>query len=545
MPFELSFRKKFLIYLIPFIVATLIMLPRLASPQFGFFDDARMLAQSKDLLQGDFSMIQDKQAGRFRPAYWLYYTVIYLIAGYHPFWFFIGFLFIFYILLFELRLILKDIGFSDQQVLVTSLIFILTMPIVENFYTLSKGEPLQLVFILAAIILSFREKSQSCYNLMKISLSSLCILIAILIKETAIVMMPMFFVWLVIDLFFNKSDSKKKLGSSLTLFFAAIFAVVAYFLLRRIWGATALFGGTYTDRYLFEINSLIQKLLRWSTQFAFYFHYLLPIIVIILFLSFFNKDSFTKKQKRSIYIWSIWCLLWYGILIPWEYAELYYLLPFGLGLSILIGTIIPPVLCSINSSRKYERYLISSLSILAFILFILTLPNYITDAKTQLTFDRANQNMLDFVTNYASQEAVVYVNFETNNEYSEKLEVFLRDHYQLRDITYGNINADRMEKLNEQTGAIILMPFIKNQPRLTVRAGVEEVYQQRWNEKLLEKTESNRWLIKTFDETFQISNINLPILLCPILGDHGFCENPDPIIDTRIFVYGWEIYKIK
>jgi len=42
-----------------------------------------MLAQSEDLLQGDFSMSIDKQAGRFRPGYWLYYTIIYAIAGDH------------------------------------------------------------------------------------------------------------------------------------------------------------------------------------------------------------------------------------------------------------------------------------------------------------------------------------------------------------------------------------------------------------------------------------------------------------------------------
>lgn len=545
MPPASSSGRKTLIILIPFIIATLIMLPRLSSPQFGFFDDARMLAQSKNFLQGDFSMSHDKQAGRFRPVYWLYYTVIYSIAGYHPFWFFIGQLIIFYILLYELRLLLNDIGFSELQVLATELIFILTMPIIENFYTLSKGEPLQLVFILAAIIFSLRGKLQSNYDLKRMSLSAVCILIAIMIKETAMVMLPIFFLWAVIDLFAHDPGLKKDLRLSISLFIAAIFAVIAYFLLRRVWGATALLGGGYTDRYLFETTSSIQKFLRWSTQYAFYFHYLLPLIIIVLLLFFFYKNPLTNKEKKSIIIWGIWCLFWYGILIPWEYAELYYLLPFGFGVSILIGVILPPILRSIKANQRIKRYLLSALSILAGILFIFTLPNYLTDAKTQLTFDRANQDMLDFITNYASEEDSIYINIQTSNEYSEKLEVYLREHYQLRDIAYGNINADLMEKLNDQTGAIILMPFIKNQPRLTVRAGVEEVYQQPWNEKLHEKTEFNRETIKRFEESFRISNINLPVLLCPLLGQRGFCENPDPLIDTRLFVYGWEIYKIR
>jgi len=538
-------KRKILIILIPFLIVTLIMLPRLVSPQFGFFDDARMLAQSKDLLQGDFSMSHDKQAGRFRPAYWLYYTAIYLVAGYRPFWFFIGHLLLFYILLLELRLILNEMGFSDLQVLITSLIFVLTMPIIENFYTLSKGEPLQLVFILGAVILSYRGESQKRINLQRILLPALCNLLAIMVKETAIVMLPIFTLWAAIDFLRREPDSKKAFRSSLSLLFAAVFAVAVYFLLRSIWGATALLGGSYTDRYLFVTTSIIQKVLRWSTQFAFYFHYLIPIILLVILLFFFDKNSFTVKEKRLIAFWSSWSLFWFGILIPWEYAELYYLLPFGFGVSILIGIVIPPVIRSVNANQNFKGSLLAGLGIIAGILFILTMPNYVTDAKTQMTFDRVNQDMLDFITGNTSQDAAIYINIQTSNEYSEKLEVYLREHFQLTDITYGNINAERMEKINDQTGAIILMPFIKNQPRLTVRAGVEEIYQQQWNDKLLETTESNREPLKTFEETFRISNINLPVLLCPVLGNRGFCENPDPIIDTRLFNYGWEIFTIK
>jgi len=535
--------KKALFILTPFIAATLIMLPRLASPQFGFFDDARMLAQSEDLLQGDFSMRVDKQAGRFRPVYWLYYTAIFAVAGNHPFWFFIGNLFIFYILLYEIRLILKDIGLSDSLIAVTSLLFVFSMPIIENFYTLSKGEPLQLVFILAAMIFSTKRKEQHKYDWIRIVLSAICVLIAILIKETAMIMVPIFLLWAGIDYVSKAPDSKKGLITTLSLSAAAILAVASYFLLRSIWGATALLGGTYTDRYLVDVGSLFQKLLRWMTQFAFYFHYLLPVILIVVIL-LFSKNSFTEKERRLTFQWGIWCLLWYGILIPWEYAELYYLLPFGFGVSILIGIIIRPILRAIKSNHKFKRVTISIFSIAVGILFILTLPNYLTDAKTQLTFDQVNQDMLDFVTDFAEEGDSIYVNIETSNEYTEMLEVYLRKIYQLQKITYGIIDAEQIENFDRQSEGIVLMPFIDNQPTLTVRAGVEEFYQKQWNERFLEKTESNRELLKRIEESFQISNINLPVVICPILGDRGFCENPDPIIDTQIFTYGWEIFEI-
>jgi hypothetical protein len=299
------------------------MMPRLLSAQFGIFDDIQMVKQSRAFLEGDFSMSNERQGGRFRPAYWLYYALIYLIVGYNPFWFFIGHLIILFILLYELRLILEDAGFSDPQILTSSIIFLFTMPIIENFYTLSKGEPFQLVFILAGVLISTKRKYQHKYDLKRMLLSALCILIAILFKENAMVTVPIFFLWAVNNYFSPEPDSKKGLITSISLSSAAILAVITYFLLRRAWGATALLGGTYTGRYLFDIPTLIQKFLRWATQFAFHFHYLLPIILMIIFL-FFSKNTLNKKEKRLVFQWGIWCLVWYGFLIPWQFAEVYF-----------------------------------------------------------------------------------------------------------------------------------------------------------------------------------------------------------------------------
>jgi len=529
--------------IIPFILVTLIMLPRLISPQFGFFDDARMLAQSKKFLRSDFSLSHDRQAGRFRPIYWLYYALIYALAGFHPFWFFLGNLFLFFILLYELRLILRDMGCSKRQIFVTSLIFIFTMPIIENFYTLSKGEPLQLVLILASIIFAQRIKSKDHNQWIVGALSTLSLLLAIMVKETAIVMLPVTFLWAAFAFFKHDDSLKKEKQASLFVFSAAGLAVLLYFLLRKLCGATALLGGTYTDRYLVDLSAQINKVLRWMTQFAFYFHYLLPLILILLLMIIF-KDSFTKQEKFNFLQWGIWWLLWFLILVPWEYAELYYLLPFGFGSATLIGIIIPAIQRAIQSHRKVKRALLIVLSVASVLLFLLTLPNYLTDAKTQLTFDLVNQKMLTFIVDYAADDATIFTNIETSNEYSEKLEVSLREHYHLTGITYGNINAERLENLTDQTNALVLMPFIDNQPKLTVRAGVEEIYQKRWNEKMLTQTEGKRTLLEKFHQSFRLSNVNLPLLICPLIGEAGFCEDPDPIIDIRQFTYGWDVYQI-
>lgn len=46
-------------------------------------------------------------------------------------------------------------------------------------------------------------------------------------------------------------------------------------------------------------------------------------------------------------------------------------------------------------------------------------------------------------------------------------------------------------------------------------------------------------------EEFRIINLNLPVVVCPLIGPRGFCQDPDPLFDTRLFSYGWDIYTIR
>jgi len=56
-------KEERFILLIPFVFVLVIMLPRLFSPQFGLLDDAVTLAHAEDILQGNFNLENDLQAG--------------------------------------------------------------------------------------------------------------------------------------------------------------------------------------------------------------------------------------------------------------------------------------------------------------------------------------------------------------------------------------------------------------------------------------------------------------------------------------------------
>ena len=408
---EKSKARQQLILLIPFIVVTLVMLPRLISPQFGLLDDARMLTQTEIISQGDFSMSHDIQAGRFRPIHWLYYTLIYALAGQHPLWYFLGNLILFFILLYELIVILRKMAFADWQILLASLIFIFSMPVIENYYTLGKGEPLQLVFILLSLLIfdTFRTTKKKSLQWIYFSLSLLGSLLAIMVKETAIIMAPIAGLWVIYTFVKQKTFSKEERRSYLLYLIALIGSVLLYFIIRTMGGGTELTSGTYTQQYSFTFASLVEKILRWMTLFGFYFHFLFPLGIAFIIL-LLKKGRLNAKTNFALFRWLGWILGWVIVLLPWQYAEAYYLLPFSLGISVVIGLLSPSLFKAIQTSKTSLKWILVALASLGSILLISVLPNYYTNARIQLAFDKANQEMLTFAKENIPENGNTFIN---------------------------------------------------------------------------------------------------------------------------------------
>ena len=537
--------RRYLVPLLPFLLALLILLPRLLSPQFGLMDDAMTLSQAQSFLKGDFSMSHDMQAGRFRPVYWLYYTLVYALAGYHPFWFFVANLVLLWALLVEIRMLVKQAGGAEWQVLLASGLFLLSMPIIENFYTLSKGEPLQLVLMLGAVLLlNPKPSDQPKFPWAKSLLAALLILLAIMVKETAIALVPLAGLWALFSTLIKSNEAKTPQRYLWALTGAAVLATLLYFGSRQLVQSTPLFGGTYTDRYFFNLGETIQKLLRWITQFAYYFHYYVPIAIIWVWL-LFTKTPISKELKINLFRWSTWWLAWFALFIPWDFAESYYLLPFALGGALLISLSAPVLFSAFKAQKKLGRALMTTLAIVAGALFLLTLPNYITNARIQLAFDKANVEMLDYVQEEIPVNATVFMNIEGANEYVEKMRIYLNEHLNREDIHYSHIDQTQMEHIIEQVGAFVLIPKIDNQPALSVRAGVEEYYQDIWDRTLSNLMVDRHISLFVNEESFRLMNVNLPVIFCRFGVDASFCQSSEPLIDSEMFTYGWEIIQIQ
>ena len=534
---------SYILIVLPLVIVIAIMTPRLISPQFGLLDDGTMLLKVKEILDGDLSFQDDLQAGRFRPLYWLYFAVIYAGAGMKPFWFFFSHLLLFLILLIQIRSLLKKMNATDWQILLASLLFIFSIPVVENFYTLSKGEVLQLVFLLAALLCLERLKQKHKAHWMNGVSSFLCILAAILVKETAIIMTLVGGAWALYVLLKKEQFAKQEQTAHLVFFASAVAAAIVFFFLREIWGAAPLTGGNYTERYTFSIQLILVKATRWITLLAQYFHYLIPLAIIGLSCLFRNQSNNPHRLKRS-FDWSIWSSFWVISLIPWGYAEAYYLLPLSLGISVLVGHAMPGVLETLRNSPKPLRYFLIGLSIVSGLLFLATLPNYRTHALTQLAIDRANHQMLMDAVELTPRNGRVFIGLDKENEYVQNIRYFLQEHLGRADITLDYLSVETLETLHWYSDSIVIIPYVSNLPNLIPRTGVDEYFTMTWADIILHTMEGRQTGLRERHYDFRLSNLNLPVIACPIVGERGFCTDPDPILDLRPFSYGWDFYQV-
>src|SRR5881398_2901663 len=129
----------------PAALALLVMLPRLASPQFGLLDDGLTLETGREMTgrwSGVLALIPE--TGRFFPAYWLVYSAV---VGVRPLAFFVVNVAVLAGLLAILTRLVRLSGGTAMQVAVALVVFATCGPAVEAFYTLSKAEPLQMIWI--------------------------------------------------------------------------------------------------------------------------------------------------------------------------------------------------------------------------------------------------------------------------------------------------------------------------------------------------------------------------------------------------------------
>jgi hypothetical protein len=525
----------------PVLIAILVMLPRLLSPQFGLLDDGKSILTAQDLARGDWGFRFDVSDSRFRPFYWLSFATVYILSGGRPFWFFLLNTFTLCLTVAALIFFMRKQGVDAWQAWLGGVFFVLAGSIFENFYTLSKGEWLQVMFIsmsLAVIALYSTALAKS-RKILLVAVTTLFLLSAVLSKETSVVMWPVSCVWAVVAWLWTKrrDPSNQFSGWRVPYLLSSTIAVLVYVVLRFLYTTSATTTSGYTTRYNFMLSQLMVSSVRWAGWIT-RDHFYLGVIILLAVVLIVLRRDFPQRQLAVDML--IWMVAWVAVYLPWHFMTEYYLLPFSIGTAVFSGLIL-------GDRLVWQKPVTTIIAVLAILLLVVSVMNNWTTARIQLAVDDANSKMMDGLASLPPHSRV-FVNIQSANEYTDQIAMQMVARFGRNDLVVDLLDpASETSNTCLPGSCYIVSPIVQNQPLLTVRMGVYEPTQVVWNESLESFINQHPGWAKAqeFKSSVGMMTIEFPRLFCRFISTRAFCATPSPLIDNRTFMYGWELYQLR
>lgn len=529
----------------PVLICVLIMLPRLSSAQFGLLDDGTTILTSQKIAAGTWSLGNEAGAGRFRPAYWLYYGLIYLAAGPDPRAFFAGNLAMFVLITAGLIFLVRINGGSRLAAGLAGLFFVLAGTAIENFYTLSKPEAPQvlgLTLLLIALSLYARSTSRIA-RLLLIALLILSMALVMAVKETGLAMIPISLAWLGIAWLVERDRVKRPdTGSRLVLVLVVFSIGLGFILLRARYVTLGLPGGGYSSNYAFTPQRFLSSGFHWAAWLVRDYPYLLPIGLFVLIAGI--KRDLAPFGRRYLE-WLVWMAVWVVVYLPWVYSLEYYLLPFAFGCAAFCGLAVDQGIQRLARSSSSGRVALGVYlgSVLA--LLVITIPNNVTNGRLQLAVDAANAQMLQDLAQSLPQNARLLVNLPPGNEYYHEIEMHLATLYHRPDITLQRFPFDsQASEAQTPLPYTILSPQVSNPPRLSVRLGVDAAISAQGNKRLKQFFGKDPAPQMTVERRYRNFTVDFLRIACPFFRNRGYCAASSGLLDRSWMTYRWNIFTV-
>jgi len=529
----------------PLMLCVGIMLPRLMSPQFGFFDDGFSMLTARSIWAGQWMLGMDPVGGRFRPVYWLYFAFLFRLFGNNPFWYFMGNLFLWLVITFCLMRLARHFGLDRKATWFVGLTFVISGPVLENVYNLSKPELLQAVWLMLLLLCcAHYVRAENRYRkIAMVVLMAGLVLLATTTKETGLLLVPASFASLLITwLWYRRigQTGHPAVKQREALLVASFIGVLVYFVLYTVSVHRNLlnYGSGSLNYSLPWVKS--QVLLLWSWMRRDYL-YLLPIGLASILVVF-------RKHNRTWLLLLLECLLWLAIWLSidilWKYLPEYYLLPIALIAALVCG-IFFSLIVSLLHGPLIGRILAWGAYGISGLLLLLTLPNQVTNGRLQLAMDRANAEMLAYVVQHAPRGSTVWIDINPPNEYATEFSTWVTQLDGRPDLQVDYFHSQDLAKT--QTGSQevwIVSPFMENQFYPSVRVGMSELPTRQWNKTLDQYLAGRGELVSLFRQSFPSSNLDPLRFFCPFARSLSYCKVPDAPLDRRVFAYGWKIYRL-
>jgi len=528
----------------PGALALLVMLPRLASPQFGLLDDGLTLRIGHETV-GRWASVLDliPETGRFFPAYWLVYSAVVGVVGVRPLAFFTFNVLVLIGLLSMIARLVRLSGGTHCETSVALVLFATCGPAIEAFYTLSKAEPLQLLWIgvsLLGVAASAREP-RAWRRTGFIALAAVASVLAYATKETSVVLVAIAIAWVVIE-WALPGRRLDRARFAITYAAVTIAAAAAFFTLRWRYASLALADGTYTRAYRFEAETLGPALFRIAAWLARDFAFLVPLLLVaVVALRYAPPES----RRAALYA-CVWMAGWLAVYAPWPATFEYYLLPFAFGAALFAGLVAGGLVaaCRDRSSAMRRRVAWPAL-VASALLWAPAIVNAAADARVQLAVDRTNADLVEFLGGLPAASRIV-VNTVHRNEYLYELPLHLAEIARRPDLVVQHVGVfaagDRVPG-----GVFVVTPRMVNQPGPTVRIALFEAGVRRDATRLGEMLADGGELHYTTERHVRTVEIGLQRLLCRVarapLVDVTFCARSG-VIDARTFTYGWQVHRL-
>jgi len=436
----------------------------------------------------------------------------------------------------------------------TGVLFVLSGPVIENFYTLSKVEPLFLLLLMISLIVAFgpwvdrRHKGKW----VRILLVVVLIFMAESTKETTLIVLPISAVWL-LSLMGNHSISETLRSKEAEYFVASAIASGCFLIMRSIMVGVSLIGSGYSDQYEFSLSRLLSSGSRWAGWLIHDFAYTLPLILILI-IWVLKREKIT--HGRILVMSAIWMGGWLSIYLFWVFVADYYLLPFAAGMAIFSAVILINIIERWRAGYR-RGVLLPAVLIVFAILFLITLPNNVTLAQQQLNVDAANSKLLDFLAQELEPSQQLIVNIPAESEYIEQIGIQLYELHGL-DVEVIAYESGLPQGINENDNSLIISPTIENQVLLSARLGIYELVQVELN-KILTMNLGNEWKpVHIIEEGYRIFTIDLPRIVCPVVEKINYSDvsttskaissmgrycSAAPLVDRQSFTYGWVVFQ--
>jgi hypothetical protein len=528
----------------PAALALLVMLPRLGSPQFGLLDDGLTLETGRETI-GRWSSVLAliPETGRFFPAYWLVYSGVFAVVGVRPLAFFAVNVVVLAGLLAILARLVRLSGGTSREVLVAIAVFAACGPAVEAFYTLSKAEPLQMVWIgvaLLATAASAGEPRRGRRTAFVLAAAS-ALLLAYTTKETSVALIPVSLGWVAIEW----ASGMRRPAARFATTFAAInvLTAAAFVVLRWRYAARPLAEGWYTRAYSFApeiLGPAIFRIVAWIVR---DFAFLLPLVAVAMAL-LLQRDA---PWRRPILYACAWMVGWLAVYAPWPATFEYYLLPFAFGAAVFAGAAVGGLWSARapGASTVTRRVAWSALAASG-LLWVAALVNAAADGRVQLAVDHANTDVVDFLAGLPRGGRIV-LNTTDAVEYIYELPMHLAEIKRRPDLVVQP--AGVAAPAAPSTGDVVVAtPTVTDRPGPTVRVAVYESGARRDLSRLGEMLRDGGELIYTTEQRVRVVEVGLQRLLCRIarrpLIDPSYCPPGRGVIYAATFVYAWQVHRL-